>query len=61
MSGYCLSQGWNWINEGKLANKPKWGFISTEVGSQLVLKASLLCTCLASTALFRRLQLCRLD
>lgn len=33
-------QGWNWLNEGKLANKPKWGFISTQVGAQLMLKAS---------------------
>ena len=33
-----LLQGWHWINEGKLANKPKWGFVSTTLGSQLVLK-----------------------
>lgn len=40
VSGCCQTQGWNWVNEGKLANKPKWGFISNNVGAQLVLKAS---------------------
>ena len=35
-----LLQGWEYVNEGKLVDKPKWGYVSWAVGSKIVLKVS---------------------
>lgn len=32
------AQGFNWVNEGKRPDSPKWGYVSTSVGNNLKLK-----------------------
>lgn len=31
------SQGWQWLDEGK-GGKPKWGFVTDEVGAKLMVE-----------------------
>ena len=40
----CLTfaQGWQWVNEGKSPDRPKWGFVSETEGDSLVVKVSAL-------------------
>ena len=40
----CLisAQGWQWVNEGKSPDRPKWGFVSETEGDSLVVKVSAL-------------------
>jgi hypothetical protein len=38
------NKGWQWVNEGT-AVKPKWGFVSWQVGAKLVLKVDTRASC----------------
>ena len=40
----CLpvAQGWQWVNEGKSPDRPKWGFVSETEGDSLVVEVSAL-------------------
>ena len=33
-----LAQGWQWVNEGKSPDRPKWGFVSKTEGESLVVQ-----------------------
>ena len=36
------AQGWEWVDEGKLKHKPKWGFVTRSVDSQIELAVRVL-------------------
>ena len=41
----CLdftAQGWQWVNEGKSPDRPKWGFVSETEGDSLIVQVSAL-------------------
>ena len=40
----CLTglQGWQWVNEGKSLDMPKWGFVIETEGDSLVVQVSAL-------------------
>ena len=31
-------QGWVWVNEGKSPLRPKWGYVTEQMGSSLLVK-----------------------
>lgn len=38
MSSVDCAQGWRWVNEGKSPLRPKWGYVTEELGNSLLVQ-----------------------